>query len=69
MRMAPEKRDLYTNLAIAELTSSLQDDVAAGEIRAAALRSASAAMRSIAAKGAVQAPLEGKTFELRGKKR
>lgn len=69
MRMAPEKRDLYTNLAIAELTSSLRDDVAAGEIRAAALRSASAAMRSIAAKGALQAPLEGKTFELRGKKR
>jgi peroxiredoxin len=69
LRMAPEKRDLYTNLAIAELTTSLRDDAAAGEIRAAALRSAEGAMRTIVAKGTAQAPLAGKTFELRGKKR
>lgn len=69
MRMAPEKRDLYTSLAIAELTSSLRDAEAGNEIRVTALRSAEAAMRTIVAKGTVQAPLAGNTFESVRKKR
>lgn len=69
VRMATEKRDLYTNLAIAELTNSLRDGAAAPAIRTAALRSAEAAMRTIVAKGTVAGTEPGKTFELRGKRR
>lgn len=69
MRMAPEKRDLYTSLAIAELTNGLRDTAAGNEIRAAALRSAEAAMAKIVAKGTIQAPPVGKTFEAVKRKR
>lgn len=58
-RMAAEKRDLYTSLAIAELTGSLKDGAAAYEIRTAALRSAEAAMRTIVAKGSIPPPEAG----------
>lgn len=66
-RMSAIKRDMYLNLAIAELTDSMTDNRTAKNIRGSALKAAEASMKKIVAAGTMKSPELKGSIELKPK--